>query len=137
MANENLRKKKRVKAFPSETIKAALTATYGLIKPAAESLGCSAQTIRNRLRDDPDLLQHRNQCREDSLDVAESALMGAVESGEAWAVCFYLKTQGKERGYVERQEIHATHYAGMTDEELKSSIAADIKALGIGSDDKP
>jgi hypothetical protein len=31
--------------------------------------------------------------------------MGAVLAGEAWAVCFYLKTQAKDRGYVERSEV--------------------------------
>jgi hypothetical protein len=38
-------------------------------------------------------------------DNAESALYSAVLGGEAWAVCFYLKTQAKDRGYVERQEM--------------------------------
>lgn len=40
-------------------------------------------------------------------DNAESALNRAVINGEAWAVCFTLKTQAKDRGYVERvqQEV--------------------------------
>jgi hypothetical protein len=36
------------------------------------------------------------------LDNVESALYTAALAGEAWAVCFFLKTQGKARGYVER-----------------------------------
>lgn len=128
--------KKRVKVYPTRVIRDALTATYGLVKPAAAALGCTPATIRQRLRDDPELMRHRDQCREDALDVAESALMGAVETGEAWAVCFMLKTQGKERGYVERQEIHATHFSGMSDDDLKQSILADMQALGIGNGDK-
>jgi iron uptake system EfeUOB component EfeO/EfeM len=43
--------------------------------------------------------------REVRLDDAEDKLGEAIESGEAWAICFFLKTQGKGRGYVERQEI--------------------------------
>jgi hypothetical protein len=35
-------------------------------------------------------------------DDAESALYKAALAGEAWAVCFFLKTQAKDRGYVER-----------------------------------
>ena len=27
-----------------------------------------------------------------------------MKAGEAWAVCFLLKTRGKKRGYTERQE---------------------------------
>ena len=36
--------------------------------------------------------------------MAELSLFKAIQTGEAWAVCFYLKTQGKDRGYVERYE---------------------------------
>jgi hypothetical protein len=36
------------------------------------------------------------------LDEAESQLGAAVRRGEGWAVCFLLKTRGRERGYVER-----------------------------------
>lgn len=43
--------------------------------------------------------------KERMLDLAESRLGSAVDKGEAWAICFYLKTQGKQRGYVERQEV--------------------------------
>jgi len=41
------------------------------------------------------------------LDNAESVLYKAVLNGEAWAVCFFLKCQGKSRGYIERQETVA------------------------------
>jgi hypothetical protein len=30
-----------------------------------------------------------------------------VLKGEAWAVCFFLKCQARERGYVERTEVVA------------------------------
>jgi hypothetical protein len=42
--------------------------------------------------------------RETTLDNAEDKLGLAVKKGEAWAICFLLKTQGKSRGYVERIE---------------------------------
>jgi hypothetical protein len=37
-------------------------------------------------------------------DNAESSLYRAVLDGEPWAVCFYCKTQAKDRGYTERVE---------------------------------
>jgi hypothetical protein len=43
--------------------------------------------------------------RDAMLDFAEDALMKAVARGNISAIIFLLKTQGKERGYVERQEI--------------------------------
>ena len=42
--------------------------------------------------------------REGMLDNVESALYRAALDGRAWAVCFFLKTQGKSRGYVEKSD---------------------------------
>jgi len=39
------------------------------------------------------------------LDLAEFALTLAVIDREPWAVKFMLSTQGKNRGYVEKQQI--------------------------------
>lgn len=46
--------------------------------------------------------------RERMLDNAEDKLGGAVDKGEAWAVCFTLKTQGQKRGYIEKQQHEVT-----------------------------
>jgi hypothetical protein len=45
--------------------------------------------------------------REKMIDNVESVLYSQALAGEAWAVCFFLKTQAKHRGYVERvqQEV--------------------------------
>ena len=46
-------------------------------------------------------------CRNDTLSrvfFVESSLMKAIEGGNVTAMIFYLKTQGKGRGYVERSE---------------------------------
>lgn len=83
----------------------ALRETRGLIAVAARKLGCSRQTIYDRLEKSPEVREALKEARDHTTDVAEAALFRAIEAGEAWAVCFYLKTQGKARGYVERQEV--------------------------------
>jgi hypothetical protein len=40
-----------------------------------------------------------------TLDLAEAKLMQAVDKGEQWAITMLLRTLGRERGYVERQEV--------------------------------
>jgi len=45
-----------------------------------------------------------SEAREGSLDLAESKLMEAINAGNLTAIIFFLKTQGKKRGYVERSE---------------------------------
>ena len=41
---------------------------------------------------------------ESKLDNTESVLYNRAMHGEAWAVTFLLKTQGRGRGYIERGE---------------------------------
>ncbi len=39
------------------------------------------------------------------MDFAESQLYKQIKEGSTAATIFYLKTKGKKRGYIERQEI--------------------------------
>ena len=43
-----------------------------------------------------------------ALDFAESQLHKQIGDGNSTATIFFLKTKGRGRGYVERQEIHNT-----------------------------
>lgn len=49
----------------------------------------------------PELVRICKDAREGMIDHAVSSLYRAIIKGEAWAVCFFLKTQGKSRGYIE------------------------------------
>ena len=83
----------------------ALRNTKGMVSVAAKSLGITRQALYNRINKSTALQELIADEREAMTDTAELALHRAIVGGEAWAVCFYLKTQGKSRGYVERQEI--------------------------------
>lgn len=85
----------------------ALTRTRGMVTAAAKVLNCDRQTIYNAIEKFPEVKECLATAREHSLDLAELSLMSAVGKGEAWAVCFYLKTQGRKRGYVERVDVGA------------------------------
>lgn len=82
----------------------ALRKTKGMKGPAARILDCSWTAVDGYEKRHPSVQQVIREERESMTDVAELSLARAIQNGEAWAVCFYLKTQGKERGYVERQE---------------------------------
>lgn len=91
-----------------EAVKAALEKANGRIFLAAKSLEVSGETVRKYLQRWPDLQTIIEDIRGRALDVAETALDRAVLAGEAWAVCFFLKTQGKARGYIEKVETEGT-----------------------------
>jgi hypothetical protein len=90
----------------------AIDETKGLLTVAARRLGCSPDTIHRYRKIHPKIEEAIQNARNSITDLAEAALYKAIQAGEAWAVCFYLKTQGKGRGYIERQEHAITGQDG-------------------------
>ena len=83
----------------------ALEKTHGMIYLAAEDLGCAAITIYRRAEKVQAVQDTINNYRGKLVDKAELKLEQAVLNGEPWAIQMTLKTIGKSRGYVERQEV--------------------------------
>lgn len=83
----------------------ALQKTAGNVALAARELKCSRSTIYRKIEQFPDLGEILEDAREELVDIAESKLRQQVMNGNMTAIIFTLKTQGKQRGYVERQEI--------------------------------
>src|ERR671919_1240376 len=100
-----LESKRPYRKYTQEQMIKAMEESNGLIAPAARALGCSRDTIRSYLEEYTAVAQAKLDQREAVTDMAENSLYEAIRRGEAWAVCFYLKTQAKARGYVERAEI--------------------------------
>lgn len=88
-----------------EQIANALTKKAGNITQTAKALGVTREAIHKRVKADEELQAIVTDAREALTDVAESALLKQVKLGNIAAIIFTLKTQGKARGYVERQEI--------------------------------
>src|SRR5512146_1589446 len=77
----------------------------GNISAVADSLRVSRQALYKYIDKHQSLKAVIAESRERMKDNAESVLYQKVLDGEAWAVCFFLKTQGKDRGYTERHEV--------------------------------
>src|SRR6266542_2712899 len=102
---EHSERPKRRRKYPPEKIIHALRETRGMIALAARALGCERNTIYDAAKRFPSVRRAIEDQRELSLDRAELGLLKAVQDGEGWATCFFLKTQGRGRGYIERQEL--------------------------------
>lgn len=92
-------RKARLKAEP---VAAEIVKLGGNLTAVAKVFGVARQSLKDFIDKNEHLIAIYNDSREGMLDNAESALYRAVLAGEAWAVCFFLKTQGKVRGYVEK-----------------------------------
>ena len=68
-----------------------------------KALKCSRPTLDAWLGDDPDYKQAFIDAREDTIDLAVTQLKQLIKDKNLGAICFYLKTQGKSRGFVETQ----------------------------------
>lgn len=91
--------------FTTDVVIEAIENTQGLVSLAARQLRCHPDTVRAYAKRHPSVADALAQARSHMTDVAELALFSAIQEKQGWAVCFYLKTQGKARGYVERHEV--------------------------------
>ncbi len=73
----------------------------GNVTAVADRIGVSRVTMHKRINRIPALKSAIDEARESALDDIEHVLHKRASAGEPWAVCFYLKTQGKRRGYQE------------------------------------
>ena len=58
-----------------------------------------------------------DEAREGLLDIAERSLADKIATGNLGAIIFYLKCQGKNRGYVEKQETELSGQVHISIEE--------------------
>jgi hypothetical protein len=77
---------------------------------------------------------------ESFLDLAEAKLISSIKNGHQENVRFFLRTKGKERGYVEESNpIANINLFSATPEDLKRMEQAakpmiDLKAIGLDGD---
>ena len=111
----NLTPKKKRAKIPE------LIATHrGNVSAIARELQMPRSSLHVIIQDDPTFKQLLADERERMLDNAEDRLGMAVDKGEAWAVCFTLKTQGQERGYIEKQKIEHSGTVEVATFEIKT-----------------
>ena len=86
----------------------ALKRCAGNVSEAMRQVHISRTTHYEWLNTDPEYAAAVDAIKESLIDRAESALQTLITEGNVPAVLFFLKTQGKKRGYVERTETDVT-----------------------------
>ena len=83
----------------------ALEKSLGVVTTACKQVGIGRTTFYNYYNEDIDFAKKVDDIENVALDFAESQLHKQIQEGSTAATIFLLKTKGKKRGYVERQEI--------------------------------
>ena len=91
--------------FKAEQFIDAIAGSGGFITTIAKRVGCSRNTVYAGMKRYPTVKQAIADEKDAIKDMAENQLLKQIKEGNTTAAIFYLKTQAKDRGYVERQEF--------------------------------
>ena len=94
--------------WTAEQIIAALEESKGYVSKTASILGCTPRTVYNYRDKYATVADAWSSIRERRHDFVENKLHELISKGNITAIIFYLKTQAKSRGYIERQEVEQT-----------------------------
>ena len=106
----------------------ALEKALGVVTQASKVTGIARKTHYEWLQKDPEYKKAVDDLPELVLDFAESKLHGLINEGNITAVIFFLKTQGRSRGYIERQEFYHEGKPGFVITENKEDAK---KVMGV------
>ena len=87
-----------------ENLLKALEKSLGIVSTACVSIGISRTTYYKYYNEDKEFKQSVDSIGDIALDCAESQLFELIKEKNVTAIIFYLKTKGKKRGYIEKQE---------------------------------
>jgi len=93
----------------------ALEKSLGIVTTACKIVGISRQTFYTYVQDDEDFAKAVKDIDDIVLDFAESQLHKQIRDNNTASTIFYLKTKGKRRGYIERQEVTGADGEGLYD----------------------
>lgn len=79
-------------------------AVLGNISLACQQANVGRSTYYLWMRENPAFKINVENIKEGMVDFVESKLMQEIQKSNTTAIIFFLKTQGKDRGYVERTE---------------------------------
>ena len=122
-----------VRARSDEQVVAAIKGSMGVIATVASRLGVHRDTVKNYLRQSPELSDLFDAEKSSLISDASGALAADVRNpnsdGHQRAYMFVLKTWGKDEGFVERTEVTGADGGHLL--ELSPDVLAQAHDLGL------
>jgi hypothetical protein len=116
----------------------------GNLTLAAQMMGISRTSLVRYLKDWPEAAQVLAETREQTKDKIEHKLFEKALDGDLTAIIFYLKTQGRDRGYQENSRVESVSVrmdvSKLTEDQLRRIAAGESVASvvsGGGDGDEP
>ncbi len=101
--NENERQFNAIQ-HRKEMLLKVMIENLGNVTKSCEVLNIDRGTFYNYYNNDNEFKQQIDDIKNITLDFVESKLLKKVKDEDITAIIFYLKTQGKKRGYIEKTE---------------------------------
>jgi hypothetical protein len=134
--NENLRQLDAIGQTKSNLIDCMIK-NLGNVTEVCKQMNIARQTFYNYYNNDIEFKEQIDDIKNIALDFVESKLIGKIKDGDIVAILFYLKTQGKKRGYIERNETELTIQSPVViDWSEPIQEAEEVKAIEIREDNK-
>jgi len=113
----------------------ALEKSLGVVTVACKEAGVGRTSYYEYYRDDEEFRNAVDEISNVAIDFVESKLFQQIKEGNPTSTIFYLKTKGKDRGYVEKQIIdNNITGGGITIEVKDSGLADEIKRVSDRTD---
>lgn len=103
----------------------------GVVSQSCEEFGISRQTFYDWKKDNQTFAAATSDISEVALDFVENMAFERIKEKSDTMIIFYLKTKGKSRGYIEKQEIE---HGGTIQHNLEGKINLAIEMI-YGNDD--
>jgi len=110
----------------------ALKKHLNIVTTACKEVGIDRSTHYEWLKTDSDYKAKVEALDDVVLDFAESKLHQSINNGSDTATIFFLKTKGKKRGYIEKQEITNTNLnveVQEVTEEMQNELLNTLKRM--------
>ncbi len=104
----------------------ALENHYGNVTLACKEAKVDRTTFYSYLKQDEDFAKECAMVKEQKKDFAENALVKNMKEGKEASIMFYLKTQCKDRGYIERSEVVSEAHVTQANYDISRDEALDI-----------
>jgi len=108
MGDLNISKKQQQVQHNKKQLLLALEESLGVVTAACRAVKLDRTTFYSYVNSDPEFAKAVKSLDDVALDFAEDCLHKQIQAGVPASTIFYLKTKGKNRGYIERIETSSS-----------------------------